>query len=290
MITTIMDGKAIAAEAVGLMRTEVGKMKDKPCLIVIIVGDDQASQVYVRNKETKAKRIGFNFPTMFGIEPGTGVMRLPADVSEWDLIFAIENLNKNRNVDSILVQLPLPDHLDEQRILQAVNPKKDVDGFHPTNVGNFFLGNDGPKPCTPSGVIRLLDEYNIETEGKRALVIGRSNIVGKPMAMMLLERNATVTIAHSKTPEIKLASMLKEADIIVSAVGKPKFIKGHMIKTGAVVVDVGINVQNGKLCGDVDTDSCLGIASHITPVPGGVGPMTITMLMEQTIERKKQNG
>ena len=247
-----------------------------PGLCVILVGEDKASQVYVRNKEKQSEAMGMN----------SRVVRLAADISEADLLAEVEKQNQDDSMHGILVQLPLPKHIDEQKVLRAIRYEKDVDGFHPMNVGNFFLGNESALPCTPYGIMKILDEYNIALEGKKALVIGRSNIVGKPMSIMLLNENATVTIAHSRTKNLK--ELAKEADILVAAIGRGHFVTADFIKEGAVVIDVGMNRSaEGKLIGDVDTAAAMGIASHITPVPGGVGPMTITMLLQQTIDKAK---
>ena len=247
-----------------------------PGLCVILVGEDKASQVYVRNKEKQSEAMGMN----------SRVVRLAADISEADLLAEVEKQNQDDSMHGILVQLPLPKHIDEQKVLRAIRYEKDVDGFHPMNVGNFFLGNESALPCTPYGIMKILDEYNIALEGKKALVIGRSNIVGKPMSIMLLNENATVTIAHSRTKNLK--ELAKEADILVAAIGRGHFVTADFIKEGAVVIDVGMNRSTeGKLIGDVDTAAAMGIASHITPVPGGVGPMTITMLLQQTIDKAK---
>lgn len=247
-----------------------------PGLCVILVGEDKASQVYVRNKEKQSEAMGMN----------SRVVRLPETISEEELLKEVEKQNEDDSMHGILVQLPLPKHIDEQKVLRAIRYEKDVDGFHPMNVGNFFLGNESALPCTPYGIMKILEEYNIDIEGKKAVVIGRSNIVGKPMAIMLLNKNATVTIAHSRTQNLK--ELAKEADILVAAIGRGHFINADFIKEGAVVIDVGMNRDsNGKLIGDVDTESAKGIAGYITPVPGGVGPMTITMLLQQTIDKVK---
>lgn len=243
-----------------------------PGLAVILVGNDPASEVYVRNKHKACLEVGIN---SFDI-------KLPADIDEKELISRIYELNTDYKVDGILVQLPLPGHINEERVINSILPEKDVDAFSPVNVGKIMLGNYTFLPCTPAGVMALLDEYNVEIEGKNCVVIGRSNIVGKPMAMLLLERNGTITVCHSRTSN--LAEITRNADIIVVAVGKAKFLRADMVKPGAVVIDVGINRnENGKLCGDVDFDEVSAISSKITPVPGGVGPMTITMLLKNTL-------
>ncbi|MFZ2271783.1 MAG: bifunctional methylenetetrahydrofolate dehydrogenase/methenyltetrahydrofolate cyclohydrolase FolD [Trichococcus flocculiformis] len=279
METIIMDGKGLAKKMQDQMKKQVAALTAEgktPGLCVILVGEDKASQVYVRNKEKQSEAMGMN----------SRVVRLAADISEADLLAEVEKQNQDDSMHGILVQLPLPKHIDEQKVLRAIRYEKDVDGFHPMNVGNFFLGNESALPCTPYGIMKILDEYNIALEGKKALVIGRSNIVGKPMSIMLLNKNATVTIAHSRTKNLK--ELAKEADILVAAIGRGHFVTADFIKEGAVVIDVGMNRSaEGKLIGDVDTAAAMGIASHITPVPGGVGPMTITMLLQQTIDKAK---
>ena len=279
METIIMDGKGLAKRMQDQMKKQVAALTAEgktPGLCVILVGEDKASQVYVRNKEKQSEAMGMN----------SRVVRLAADISEADLLAEVEKQNQDDSMHGILVQLPLPKHIDEQKVLRAIRYEKDVDGFHPMNVGNFFLGNESALPCTPYGIMKILDEYNIALEGKKALVIGRSNIVGKPMSIMLLNENATVTIAHSRTKNLK--ELAKEADILVAAIGRGHFVTADFIKEGAVVIDVGMNRSaEGKLIGDVDTAAAMGIASHITPVPGGVGPMTITMLLQQTIDKAK---
>lgn len=277
METELLDGKELAKKMQADMKERVDTLREKgkiPGLTVILVGENKASQVYVRNKEKQANQVGIK----------SEVIRLSATISEKDLLDQIEVLNNDSSVHGILVQLPLPKHIDEQKVLRAIDYAKDVDGFHPMNMGNFLLGNESTLPCTPYGIMKLLAAYDISIEGKNALVIGRSNIVGKPMALMLMQENATITIAHSRTKNLKELS--KQADILVAAIGQGHMITGDYIKPGAVVVDVGMNRSaEGKLIGDVDTDSVKGIASYVTPVPGGVGPMTITMLLEQTINK-----
>ena len=279
METIIMDGKGLAKKMQDQMKKQVAALTAEgktPGLCVILVGEDKASQVYVRNKEKQSEAMGMN----------SRVVRFVVDISEADLLAEVEKQNQDDSMHGILVQLPLPKHIDEQKVLRAIRYEKDVDGFHPMNVGNFFLGNESALPCTPYGIMKILDEYNIALEGKKALVIGRSNIVGKPMSIMLLNENATVTIAHSRTKNLK--ELAKEADILVAAIGRGHFVTADFIKEGAVVIDVGMNRSaEGKLIGDVDTAAAMGIASHITPVPGGVGPMTITMLLQQTIDKAK---
>lgn len=252
------------------------ELKEKginPGLAVIIVGDDPASRVYVNNKKKACEQIG-----VYSEE-----YALPAETTEQELLDLIEKLNKDKKINGILVQLPVPKHINEETIINAIDPKKDVDAFHPVNVGKIIVGNFDFVPCTPAGVMELIKESGIDVEGKECVVVGRSNIVGKPQAMLLLHKNATVTICHSRTKD--LAEKTKNADILVAAVGIPEFIKGDMIKPGAVIIDVGINrVADKKLVGDVDFEACEKIASAITPVPGGVGPMTIAMLMKNTVK------
>ena len=273
----IMDGKALAAKMQDQLQEKVARLKENewivPGLVVIMVGDNPASQVYVRNKERAAKKAGFHSQTI----------TLSESISEEELIEVIEQYNQDPLFHGILVQLPLPNHINEMRILLAIDPKKDVDGFHPMNTGNLWNGRRQMVPCTPAGIMEILREYNVELEGKTAVIIGRSNIVGKPMAQLLLEKNATVTLTHSRTPH--LAKVCRQADVLIVAIGRAKFVTEDYVKEGAVVIDVGINRdEEGKLCGDVDFDQVKDKVGMITPVPGGVGPMTITMLMEQTYQ------
>lgn len=243
-----------------------------PHLAVIIVGDDPASQSYVKGKSKACDEVGITNTTI----------QLPSDVSQQDLIQTIDELNRNSKIDGILVQLPLPSHIDEASVMNYINPLKDVDGFHPVNVDGLYTGKKCIKPCTPSGIIKLLKKANVEIEGKNVVVLGRSNIVGLPVAKMLLDENATVTVCHSRTKNLK--EITSQADILIVAIGKPKFVTIDMVKDGAVVIDVGVNRVDGKLVGDVDFDNVEQKTSVITPVPGGVGPMTITCLLENTIE------
>ncbi|MBQ9941198.1 MAG: bifunctional methylenetetrahydrofolate dehydrogenase/methenyltetrahydrofolate cyclohydrolase FolD [Clostridia bacterium] len=274
---TIIDGKAVSANLREKIKAEAALLPEKPGLAVILVGDDPASQTYVKNKKLACEQCGFY----------SEEYRLPASTTQEELLLLIEKLNCDDKINGILVQLPVPEHIDDVAVIQAISPEKDVDAFGYENVGKIMIGNFHYVPCTPAGVMQLLKAYNIEIGGKNAVVVGRSNIVGKPQAMLLLHANATVTIAHSKTAN--LADVTKNADILVSAVGIPKFIKKDMVKDGAVVIDVGMNRdENGKLCGDVDFEAVKDKTSYITPVPGGVGPMTITMLMQNTLESKKQ--
>ena len=272
----IIDGKALSAAVKEEVKAQVPELEAqygrKPCLCVIIVGENPASQVYVRNKVKAAAYTGM----------GSELIELPADISEEALLDKIRELNGNPAVDGILVQLPLPKHIDEEKVIDTIAREKDVDGFHPGNVANLWLGKDCIVPCTPAGVIRMLDTIGVELKGKNAVVVGRSNIVGKPMAKLLLDRHATVTIAHSRTAD--LGAVTRQADVLVLAVGKAGLVTGDMVKPGAVLIDVGMNRNaEGKLCGDADYASCEPVAGWITPVPGGVGPMTIAMLMKNTI-------
>ncbi len=272
-----IDGKAISAQ----IRAEIGRDCEafvkangfRPALTVVIVGEDPASQVYVRNKAKACEEVGF----------ASEVCRLPKETTQEELVALIDRLNGDPGVHGILVQLPLPKHLNETEILLRINPNKDVDAFHPYNVGKLMIGNPTFLPCTPAGVMELLRRSGIDPAGKRCVVVGRSNIVGKPMALLLLAANGTVTVCHSRTKN--LAAVTREADILVVAVGRAKFITAEMVKPGAVVIDVGMDRdENGKLCGDVDFAAVESIASAITPVPGGVGPMTITMLLQNTLK------
>lgn len=273
----LIDGKALAAKLQGELAEKTARLTEEtgvvPGLVVIIVGENPASQVYVRNKERSAIAAGFR----------SEIVRLPETIQQHELLELIEQYNQDPLWHGILVQLPLPKHIDDEAVLLAIDPAKDVDGFHPLNMGRLWAGNPVMVPSTPAGIMEMFKEYGIELEGKRAVVIGRSNIVGKPMAQLLLAKNATVTLTHSRTHH--LAKIAKTADILVVAIGRAKFVTADFVKEGAVVIDVGMNRdEDGKLCGDVDFDAVSPIASHLTPVPGGVGPMTITMLMEQTYE------
>ena len=271
----LIDGKALAAKMQAELKVKVDKLKEAdnvPGLAVILVGEDPASQIYVRNKARQATAIGLN----------SSVVRLPETVSEQELLDLIEQFNQSEQWHGILVQLPLPEHISEEKVLLAIDPEKDVDGFHPMNMGRLWSGNPLMIPSTPAGIMEMFREYNVELSGKRAVVIGRSNIVGKPMAQLLMMADATVTIAHSKTENLR--ELTKEADVLVVAIGRDRMIKAEDVKEGAVVIDVGMNRdEDGKIHGDVDFDEVKDVASLITPVPGGVGPMTITMLMEQTV-------
>ncbi len=273
-----MDGKMVSAKVRGSILDEVNRLKERgvrPGLAVIIVGEDPASQVYVRNKERACEECGFY----------SEKYALPEETTQEQLLGLIDELNRNPRIDGILCQLPVPKHISEQAVIDAIDPSKDVDAFHPVNVGKIMVGNFDFLPCTPAGVMQLLDEYNIDPKGKNCVVIGRSNIVGKPMAMLLLHRHGTVTICHSRTQNLK--EVCAQADILVAAVGKADFVTADMVKEGATVIDVGMNRKNGKLCGDVCFDEVNEKAAYLTPVPGGVGPMTITMLMKNTLKAAK---
>lgn len=276
----IIDGKLTSAKIRDEIKAEAAALTAKgtqPGLAVIIVGEDPASQIYVRNKEKACEEVGFY----------SEKYALPAETTEAELTALIEKLNADKNIHGILVQSPLPKHLDEKRIVAQILPIKDVDAFSEENVGKITLGTPRFLPCTPAGIMELLKRYNIETRGKHAVVVGRSNIVGKPMGLLLLGADCTVTTCHSRT--VDLAKYTREADILVAAVGKSKLIKGDMVKDGAVIIDVGMNRdENGKLTGDVDFEACESKASYITPVPGGVGPMTITMLLQNTLVSAKE--
>lgn len=272
----LLNGKVIADKVKDDLRDIVAKKKSEGMsfkLCVVMVGDDPASSVYVRNKEKACEYIGINSETI----------KLPENVSQKEVLNIIGYLNQDDSTNGILVQLPLPKHLDEQLILSAIKPTKDVDGFHPENVGNLFLGNDTLVSCTPQGIMNILHYYDIDIAGKECVVVGRSNIVGKPMSILLLKANGTVTVCHSKTENLK--EICKRADILVCAIGKPKFFNEEYVKNGAVVIDVGIHrMDNGKLCGDVDFDAVKDIVSGITPVPNGVGAMTVAMLMDNVVQ------
>ena len=279
----IIDGKAVSKKVKEDVKAECEQLKAKgviPGLAVIIVGDDPASQVYVHNKEVACEACGF-----YSVK-----YALPAETTQEELNALVDKLNKDDKINGILCQLPLPSHLDDKEVINRIDPLKDVDAFHPVNVGAIMIGDYNYLPCTPAGVMELIHSTGVDVSGKKAVVIGRSNIVGKPMAMLLLHENATVEITHSRTRD--LAEITKGADILVAAIGKAKFVKADMVKDGAVVIDVGMNRdENGKLCGDVDFENVKDKCSFITPVPGGVGPMTIAMLMKNTLTAAKiQNG
>lgn len=276
-MANIINGKEISAAIREEIKAGVHGMSVRPGLAVVLVGDDPASAVYVRNKSKACAEVGIY----------SEVYRLPEETGREQLLGLIEQLNQSPLIHGILVQLPLPKHLDPEEVIMAIDPAKDVDAFHPVNVGKIMIGNYDFLPCTPAGVMELLHRSGIEVSGKECVVIGRSNIVGKPQAMLLLHENATVTVCHSKTRD--LPSVCRRADILVSAVGKAKFVTADMVRNGAVVIDVGMNRdENGKLCGDVDFEPVSEKASYITPVPGGVGPMTITMLLKNTVTAAKR--
>ena len=280
----LIDGKATATAIKAEIADEVSKIVaaggKRPHLAAVLVGHDGGSETYVKNKVISCEQCGFT----------STLIRYEDDVTEEELLACVDRLNKDEDVDGFIVQLPLPKHIDEQKVIMAIDYRKDVDGFHPINVGRMDIGLPCFISATPLGIMTLLDRYNIKTSGKKCVILGRSNIVGKPMAMLLLHENGTVTICHSHTKNLK--EICKTADILVVAVGKAKFVTGDMVKPGAVVIDVGMNRdENGKLCGDVDYESAEAVAGYLTPVPGGVGPMTITMLMKNAVTAAKiQNG
>lgn len=278
----IIDGKAVAKEVQKQIKEEVDGLERRwgmaPGLAVVLVGDDPASHIYVRNKEKACKEVGIK----------SSEHLLAATISERELLALIQSLNKDKNVHGILVQLPLPAHVRAEKILEAISPHKDIDGFHPVNQGLLLLGGNGFKPCTPMGIMKLLESAGCDPKGKNAVIVGRSNIVGKPVALMLLERHATVTICHSRTASLR--DEVARGDILVVAIGKAGLVRGDWIKPGAVVIDVGVNrLPNGKLCGDVEFDTAKDRASAITPVPGGVGPMTICMLLYNTLKAARDS-
>ena len=283
-MSKIIDGKQIAKNIRMELKEEIKNLKEEgrvPGLTVVMVGDNPASETYVSMKEKAAKEIGIK----------SELIKKDKDITEKELLDLIDDLNNDSTVDGILVQLPLPDHIDEKKVIESIVADKDVDGFHPINTGRLFSGQEDAlryEACTPLGIIRLMEREGIEIDGKNATIVGRSNIVGKPIAHLLLERHATVTICHSHTKDLKAET--KRADIVVAAVGRPEMITGDMLKEGAVVIDVGINRVDGKLLGDVEFESAKKVASKITPVPGGVGPMTIAMLMENTVKARKYHG
>lgn len=275
----IIDGKKIAQEVRSEVKEEVKELRKKgitPGLAVVLVGENPASLVYVHQKEKACEEVGI----------ASYKYTLPKDTTEEKLLSVVDELNNEEKIHGILVQLPLPEHLDEKRILEKISPEKDVDGFHPLNMGRLLVGEPSFVPCTPRGVIELIERLGFEVKGKKAVIVGRSNIVGKPVAVLLLLRHATITVCHTRTKD--LAAETREADILVVAAGRPKMITGDMVKEGAIVIDVGINRVDGKLVGDVDFDSVSPKAGAITPVPGGVGPMTVAMLMKNTLEAAKK--
>ncbi|ACB85274.1 bifunctional methylenetetrahydrofolate dehydrogenase/methenyltetrahydrofolate cyclohydrolase FolD [Natranaerobius thermophilus] len=279
MSASLIKGSDVAKEIRSDLQKDVEDLKSQgvtPHLAVVLVGEDSASQTYVNMKEKTAGKVGIE----------STVKRLPTNVEEDELLRLIDELNKDDSVHGILVQLPLPYHIDEYKILNAIDQYKDVDSFHPVNVGNLTIGQKRFTPCTPAGIMKLLDSIDYDLNGKHAVVLGRSNIVGKPISLLLLERNATVSICHSRTKD--LTEMTKSADLLIVAVGRPEIVTGKMIKPGAVVIDVGVNKVDDKLIGDVEFESAKEVAGWITPVPGGVGPMTITMLLNNTIEAARR--
>ena len=278
---TIIDGKALSEKTLEEIKEVHGELQEKAGrkagLAVIIVGENPASKIYVRNKIRACEKVGFHSETI----------RLDENISEESLLLEIEKLNNDSNIDGILVQLPIPRHIDGLKVINAISAEKDVDGFHTTNIGKMMIGDEtGFLPCTPAGVIQMFEEYNIDLEGKDVLVIGQSNIVGKPMTLLLIKKRATVQVCNSKTKN--LSEKLQKADVVVAAAGSPKLVKTTDVKEGVVVIDVGINRVDGKLCGDVDFEEVSKKASFITPVPGGVGPMTIAMLIKNTFKSYKQ--
>ncbi|GIP25387.1 bifunctional protein FolD [Paenibacillus sp. J23TS9] len=281
MTATIISGKQVSEEIRGNIAIEVKELAAKgvvPGLAVVLVGEDPASQVYVRNKEKACHDLGYY----------SEVHRLPAETKQADLLALVDKLNCQDSIDGILVQLPLPGHIEEKAVINAIAVDKDVDGFHPVNVGNLVIGDDSLLPCTPAGVIELIKRAGISLSGKHAVVIGRSNIVGKPVSLLLQRENATVTMCHSRTAN--MAEIARQADVLVVAIGRANFIDASYVKPGAVVIDVGMNrLENGKLAGDVDFESVKEVSGPITPVPGGVGPMTITMLMQNTLIAAKRH-
>lgn len=276
MVAKIIDGKEIAKKTRGIIKEKVEALKEEgkvPGLAVVLVGEDPASKVYVNSKEKACKEVGFY----------SQVHRLSEETTEEELLALVDKLNNDANIDGILVQLPVPKHIDEQKVTNSISPSKDVDGFLPTSLGRLMIGETCFESCTPKGCMRLIKETGVDLTGKKAVVVGRSNIVGKPIALMLLRENATVTMCHSRTKN--LADEVKSADIVIAAVGKAHLITQDMIKPGAIVIDVGMNrLDNGKLTGDVDFEGAKEVAGFITPVPGGVGPMTIAMLLDNTLE------
>lgn len=279
MTANLIDGREIARQKKSYITEEVEKLKKEgiiPGLTVILVGNNPASRTYVTNKEKTCKDLGMH----------SELIELPEDVSEQELLEKVIELNENPNIHGILVQLPLPHHINEVKVIETISPEKDVDGFHPVNIGRMMTGQDAFLPCTPYGVMEMLDFINVDISGKHVVIVGRSNIVGKPAGQLFLSKNATVTYCHSKTTDLK--EFTRQADILVAAVGKVDLITKDHVKEGAIVIDVGMNRNSeGKLCGDVDFDAVKEVASYITPVPGGVGPMTITMLMFNTLKAAK---
>ncbi|MYL19729.1 bifunctional methylenetetrahydrofolate dehydrogenase/methenyltetrahydrofolate cyclohydrolase FolD [Halobacillus litoralis] len=279
MAAEVIYGKQLAENLREEMKQEITTLHEKgvhPKLVVVIIGEDPASKSYVKGKQRASEKVGMD----------SDLIELPEDTSEQDLLDLISRLNQDDTVHGILVQLPVPDHISDQKIIEAIDPSKDVDGFHPENVGRMLTGQDTFFPCTPYGIMVMLERAAIDVEGKHAVIVGRSNLVGKPVGQLLLNKNATVTHCHSRTKDLK--SHTKQADILIVAAGRPGLVTGEHVKEGAVVIDVGVNRVDGKLTGDVDFESAQEVASHITPVPKGVGPMTITMLLHNTIKAAKR--
>lgn len=280
-MSEIINGKELSKKIKKELKEKVKELKEKginPKLAVIMVGDDAGSQVYVRNKSKACEKVGIEFEEYL----------FDDKLQEKELLQLIEKLNLDDSVHGILLQSPVPKHIDINKAFRTISPDKDVDGFNPINVGNLSIGEDAFISCTPYGIVKMLEEYNIETVGKKTVILGRSNIVGKPMIQCMLNKNSTVTVCHSKTKDIE--EEVKRADIVIAAIGKPKFVKAHMVKEGAVVIDVGINrLEDGTICGDVDYDEVSKKASYITPVPGGVGPMTIAMLLSNLVKAAKKS-
>ena len=280
MTAKLIRGPEVAKQIKEGIAVELQALKEKtgkvPGLAVILVGENPASDTYVNNKEKTSKKLGFH----------SEVHRVSADITQEELLGMVEKLNNDENINGILVQLPLPDHIVDEEILDAISPEKDVDGFHPINVGRLMIGEDCFIPCTPHGIMKMLEWTGEDLTGKNAVIVGRSNIVGKPIAMLLLQKHCTVTITHSRTKD--LAKVCREADILVVAIGRPEMVTADMVKPGAIVIDVGINRVEGKLIGDVEFEGASKVASYITPVPGGVGPMTITMLMLNALQSFKR--
>ncbi|MEW5691861.1 MAG: bifunctional methylenetetrahydrofolate dehydrogenase/methenyltetrahydrofolate cyclohydrolase FolD [Candidatus Hydrogenedentota bacterium] len=272
---TLLDGKKLHEEIIQKIKIEIAKLNKKPVLSVILVGEDPASAIYVKKKNEVACNIGIE----------SRIHKFDKNISYEKLLEFINSLNNDKNVTAILVQLPLPEHIDKEKVIESILPQKDADGFHPYNMGRLFAGLDTIEPCTPKGIIELLKRYNITIQGREVVIIGRSNIVGKPLFHLMIRENATVTICHSKTNNLK--DVCKRADILVAAIGRPRMINKDFVKDGACVIDVGMNRLNGKLCGDVDYDEVIEKVKFITPVPGGVGPMTVAMLMKNTLELYK---
>lgn len=276
----IIDGKELSKKIREQLKEEVDNLKKhgiNPKLAVIMVGNDPASSVYVKNKSKACKKVGIEFDEYL----------FDSNIEEIELLNTIEKLNKDDKIDGILLQAPIPKHLDIIKAFRTILPEKDVDGFNPVNIGNLCIGEDTFISCTPFGIVKMLEEYNIETEGKRVVILGRSNIVGKPLIQCMLNKNATVTICHSKTQNLK--EITKDADILIAAIGKPKFVTKDMVKENSVIIDVGINrLEDGKIVGDVDYENVIDKVSYITPVPGGVGPMTIAMLLNNVVKAAKK--